>query len=68
MIVIDAAPEVVLKAITDNDELTKWFPGNAILEPKVGDQVKFSFYKESSEIREIFSLKVKSENIFQTKR
>ena len=31
--------------------LTKWFPGNAILEPKVGDQVKFSFYKENSERR-----------------
>ena len=51
VIVIDAAPEVVLKAITDNDELTKWFSGNAILEPKVGDQVKFSFYKENSERR-----------------
>ena len=51
VIVIDDAPEVVLKAITDNDELTKWFPGNAILEPKVGDQVKFSFYKENSERR-----------------
>ena len=38
VIVIDAAPEVVLKAITDNDELTKWFSGNAILEPKVGDR------------------------------
>ena len=51
VIVIDDAPEVVLKAITDNDELTKWFPDNAILEPKVGDQVKFSFYKENSERR-----------------
>ena len=40
VLVVDAPPEVALKAITDNDELTKWFPGNAILEPKVGDQVK----------------------------
>ena len=54
VILIDAAPEVVLKVITDNDELTKWFPGNAILEPKVGDQVKFSFYEENSERRERF--------------
>jgi uncharacterized protein YndB with AHSA1/START domain len=51
VIAIDAAPEVVLRAITDNNELTKWFPGNAILEPKVGDQVKFSFYKGNSERR-----------------
>ena len=41
VIVVDAAPEVVLKLITDNDELTKWFPANAILGPKVGDQVEF---------------------------
>jgi uncharacterized protein YndB with AHSA1/START domain len=51
VIVIEDAPEVVLKAITDNDELTKWFPDNAILEPKVGDQAKFSLYKENSERR-----------------
>ena len=25
-IVIDASPEVVFKAITDQDELTNWFP------------------------------------------
>ena len=51
VIVVDAAPEVVLKLITDNDELTKWFPVNAILGPKVGDQVEFSFFKENSERR-----------------
>jgi carbon monoxide dehydrogenase subunit G len=47
----DATPEVVLKAITDNDESTRCFPGNLIPEPEVGDQVKFS---------RSFSLKVKS--------
>jgi len=41
VIVVDAAPEVVLKLITDNDELTKWFPVNAILGLKVGDHVEF---------------------------
>jgi uncharacterized protein YndB with AHSA1/START domain len=35
-IVIDATPEVVFKAITDPNELTHWFPDQAILEPKVG--------------------------------
>ena len=29
-IVIDASPEVVFKAITDQDELTNWFPDQAI--------------------------------------
>ena len=45
-IVIDASPEVVFKAITDQDELTNWFPDQAILEAKVGGKVKFSFYKD----------------------
>jgi uncharacterized protein YndB with AHSA1/START domain len=35
-IVIDASPEVVSKAITNQDELTNWFPDQAILEAKLG--------------------------------
>jgi uncharacterized protein YndB with AHSA1/START domain len=35
-IVIDASPEVVFKAITNQDELTNWFPDQAILEAKLG--------------------------------
>jgi uncharacterized protein YndB with AHSA1/START domain len=45
-IVIDASPEVVFKAITDQEELTNWFPDQAILEAKLGGRVKFSFYKD----------------------
>jgi uncharacterized protein YndB with AHSA1/START domain len=44
-IVIDASREVVFKAIVDPDELTNWFPDQAIVEAKVGGKVKFSFYK-----------------------
>ena len=52
-VVIDASPEVVFKAITDPDELTNWFPDQAILEPKVGGRMKFSFRKEeNSECRQ----------------
>jgi uncharacterized protein YndB with AHSA1/START domain len=46
-IVIDAPTEAVFKAITDPNELTNWFPDQAILEPKVGGKMKFSFYKNS---------------------
>ena len=46
-IVIDASPEVVFKAITDQNQLTNWFPDQAILETKVGGKMKFSFYKNS---------------------
>ena len=45
-IVIDASPEVVFKAITDQEELTNWLPDQAILEAKLGGRVKFSFYKD----------------------
>jgi uncharacterized protein YndB with AHSA1/START domain len=46
-IVIDAPPEVVFKAITDQNQLTNWFPDQAILETKVGGKMKFGFYKNS---------------------
>ncbi len=46
-IVINAPPEVVFKAITDPQELTLWFPDQAVLEPRVGVEMKFSFYKNS---------------------
>jgi uncharacterized protein YndB with AHSA1/START domain len=45
-IVIDASPEVVFRAITNQVELTNWFPDQAILEPKLGGKVKFNFYKD----------------------
>lgn len=35
-IVIDASPEVVFNAITEPEELTRWFPDQEILEPKIG--------------------------------
>jgi len=47
-IVINASPEVIFKAITDPQQLTQWFPDQAILEPRVGGKMKFSFQKEKS--------------------
>jgi uncharacterized protein YndB with AHSA1/START domain len=52
-IIIDATPEVVFKAITDPNELTHWFPDQAILEPKVGGRMKFSFFKTDSQYRQM---------------
>jgi uncharacterized protein YndB with AHSA1/START domain len=46
-IVIYASPEVVFKAITDQEELTNWFPDQAILEPKLGGKVKGVLYMAS---------------------
>lgn len=47
-IVIDASPEVVFKAITDPNELTNWFPDNAIFDGRIGGKVRFTFNKERS--------------------
>lgn len=33
--VIDSSPSVVFRAITETNELTKWFPDHVIFEPKV---------------------------------
>jgi uncharacterized protein YndB with AHSA1/START domain len=52
-IVIDATPEAVFKAITDPNELIQWFPDQAILEPKIGGKMKFSFFKTDSEYRQM---------------
>lgn len=55
-IVIDAPPDIVFKAISDDKELTDWFPDLAIFEPRVGGKVRFTFYKENSEkqIRDVY--------------
>ena len=45
-IVIDASPEVVFSAITEPEELTQWFPDQAILVPKIGGKVRFVTLKE----------------------
>jgi uncharacterized protein YndB with AHSA1/START domain len=49
-IIIDATPKVVFRAITEANELTKWFPDHVILEPNVGGKVTFSFYKEKNKM------------------
>jgi len=51
VIEIDASPEAVFSAISDEQELTQWFPDTAILEPKVGGKFKLSFLKDSKNSR-----------------
>jgi uncharacterized protein YndB with AHSA1/START domain len=42
-VVVDAAPEEVWRAITDGEELKRWFPIDARVKPGVGGAVWFSF-------------------------
>jgi uncharacterized protein YndB with AHSA1/START domain len=46
---INAPPEAVFKALTDENELTQWFPDQAILEAKVGGKMKFTFFARNAE-------------------
>ncbi len=39
----------MFKALTDENELTQWFPDQAILEPKVGGKMKFTFLARKAE-------------------
>lgn len=41
---INASPETVFKALSDPEEITQWFPDQAILEPKIGGKMKFTFF------------------------
>jgi len=44
-IIIDASINTVFKAITEQEELTQWFPDQAILEPRVSGRVIFTTIK-----------------------
>ena len=45
-IMIEAQPEAVFRAISDEKELAKWFPDHARLELKIGGVVQLVFYKD----------------------
>lgn len=38
IVVIDAPPDMVFKAISDEKELIEWFPDIAVLEPRIGEK------------------------------
>jgi uncharacterized protein YndB with AHSA1/START domain len=47
---IDAPLEAVFKALSDEKELTRWFPSRAILEPRVGGAMEFKFEKDDGTV------------------
>ncbi|MBI5698128.1 MAG: SRPBCC domain-containing protein [Thaumarchaeota archaeon] len=46
IIEIDASSKIVFDALTKPENLTQWFPDQAIFEPKVGGKMHFSFLKD----------------------
>lgn len=45
---INASPEVVFRALSVQEEITQWFPDQAILESKVGGKMKFTFFSKGT--------------------
>lgn len=48
-ITIDAPPSVVFRALTDEQELTHWFPNQAVLQARVGGAMEFRFQRPDGE-------------------
>jgi len=44
-IIIDAPIEKVFSAVSDQDQLTHWFPDIAVLEKREGGRVSFKFLR-----------------------
>jgi uncharacterized protein YndB with AHSA1/START domain len=47
---IDAPPEVVFGALTDEKELVKWMPTEATMDPRVGGALRFKFHWEARNV------------------
>jgi len=43
-IVVDAPPEIVFKALTDEKELVQWMPQEAKMDARVGGEYEFKYH------------------------
>ena len=58
-LVINTSTHRVFSAITDMQQLSKWFPDVVSIEPKIGGKITFKFFKSSSsEIPDIIEGKI----------
>jgi len=47
---IDAPPEAVFRALTDERELIRWIPTKAKMEPRVGGELRFRFHWDARNV------------------
>jgi len=47
VVVVDAPPAVVFRALTDEKELVQWMPREAKMDARVGGRYEFKFYWEA---------------------
>jgi uncharacterized protein YndB with AHSA1/START domain len=57
-VVIDASPEVVFKALTDEKELIQWMPKEAKMDARVDGEYKFKYHWAAREIDTILRGKI----------
>ena len=46
---INASVETVFQALTEENDLTQWFPDLAVFEKKIGGKIKFTFLARNAE-------------------
>jgi len=47
---VDAPPDVVFRALTDEKELVQWMPTEAKMDPRVGGVIRFKFHWEARNV------------------
>src|SRR5579871_2762250 len=43
-VIVDAPPEIVFQALTDEKELVQWMPQEAKIDPRVGGELEFKYH------------------------
>lgn len=57
-IVVDAPPEVVFKALTDEKELVQWMPQEARIDPRLGGEYEFKYHWVEKDLHSIATGKI----------
>jgi len=53
VVMVDAPPAVVFKALTDEKELVQWMPKEAKMDARVGGQYEFKYYRASRNLEAV---------------
>jgi len=57
-VVVDASPEIVFRALTDEKELVQWMPREAKFDTKIGGEIEFKYRWAERELDTILHGKV----------
>jgi uncharacterized protein YndB with AHSA1/START domain len=57
-VVVDAPPEVVFKALTDEKELVRWMTQEARMDPRLGGECEFKYHWAKEDLRSVATGKI----------